>query len=79
MSNLTIKFDMEQHRREDKDFDTWFIPLCKQNNVSIALKENEWFLQGSQASIIKLFVQMNNCLNKTFEDILKDVSKKLKT
>lgn len=79
MSNLTIKFDMEQHSKEDNNFDKWFIPLCKSNNVAIILKENTWFLQGSQSSIIKLFVQMNDCLDKSFEDIMEDVSGKLKT
>ena len=79
MSNLIIKFEMDQYRRDNIDFDTWFIPLCKQNNVEISLDRNEWFLQGRQDSLIILFAKMNSHLNKSFEDVIKDMSKKLKT
>lgn len=79
MTSLTIKFETEQYRRDDPKFDNWFIPLCRKHNVEIRLERNNWFLRGEQSDLIKMFSEMNDCLHKTFDDIIDDSSKKLKT
>lgn len=68
--SLTIPFEIEDYRRDYKEFDAWFFKTLEEMNIKFFLTNDGPVIKGHHFCMINFFAKLNKIENKTVDQIL---------
>ena len=72
--SIKINFDTKPYQEKHLDFLSWFYKICNELSIDVLYEENILTLKGEQERLMKFFRLLNEKENKTFDDILKEIT-----